>query len=58
MFRACYCPSSGGLTIYIQQLIRVRFSGLSVAGSDGNSFHTDPATESQNEHVPIAVYIQ
>jgi hypothetical protein len=27
MFRAGYCPSSGGITVYIQQLVRVvRFS--------------------------------
>jgi hypothetical protein len=29
MFRACYCPSSGGITLYIQQLVRVRLKANS-----------------------------
>jgi hypothetical protein len=36
MFRGCYCPSSGGITVYIQRLVRVirGCTGMKVSGSD------------------------
>jgi hypothetical protein len=44
-FPACYCPSSRGITVYIQQMLMLyMLVNCVLAGSGRNSFHSGPVS--------------